>query len=168
MAIEMKQQAAIYDEQRAENEEHVVAHHRALVVDVQAQREKPVIAKDELLRRHKTVARELRQEMEQLEAQVCFRQECICLVGPAMVAHTPWTCSAHAWWIPPQLLTFRGCAHAKLRMQNCSCKTARANLPMQHCTCMVGPAAVAHVPRMCASYRRHWPNVVRRKLGVPI
>ena len=72
MAMEMKEQAAIYEEERAENEEQVQAHHRALVVDVQAQREKPIIAKEEMNRRHKTVARELRREIEQMEAQVCF------------------------------------------------------------------------------------------------
>ena len=61
----------LFDEERADNEGQLQAHNRALVVDVQAQREKPMIAKEELHRRHKTAARELRQEIEQMEAQVC-------------------------------------------------------------------------------------------------
>jgi hypothetical protein len=42
-------------------------HTRALVVDVQAQRDRPAIAKEELARKHRQSARELRHEAEQRE-----------------------------------------------------------------------------------------------------
>ena len=91
-AMEMKVEAAKYNEERAQNEEQVLSHHRALVVDVQTQREKPVIAKEDLARNNKTNARELRQEIQQMEAQVRHQPS----VSP----------SAHAFrmpaaWYPP-------------------------------------------------------------------
>lgn len=69
-AIVMKAEAKRGEEERAEAEEERQAQHRALVVDVQSQRDRPALAKEEVARKHRTAARELRLEIEQAESQV--------------------------------------------------------------------------------------------------
>eukprot|EP00322_Chrysochromulina_rotalis_P009387 CAMPEP_0115870994 /NCGR_PEP_ID=MMETSP0287-20121206/22628_1 /TAXON_ID=412157 /ORGANISM="Chrysochromulina rotalis, Strain UIO044" /LENGTH=790 /DNA_ID=CAMNT_0003325763 /DNA_START=282 /DNA_END=2650 /DNA_ORIENTATION=- len=67
-AMAMKAEAAKSGEQRHKAEEKLQARHRAVVAEVHSQRDRPMLAKEEMERQHKRDARELRQEMEQLEA----------------------------------------------------------------------------------------------------
>jgi len=68
-AMAMKVDAARADVRRQAAEEQLHARHRAVVAEVQGQRDRPVIAKDEVARKNKREARELRQDIEQMEAQ---------------------------------------------------------------------------------------------------
>lgn len=68
VAMALKAEAANALEEKAGKEEERQAQQRALVMDVQAQREKPVQAKYELAKQHRKQARELREEISRSEA----------------------------------------------------------------------------------------------------
>lgn len=70
LAMSMKVAAARADGERQQAEEQRQAEHRALVADVQSQRDRPMIARRDVERKNKTGARELRQEIQQMEAQL--------------------------------------------------------------------------------------------------
>merc|ERR1719181_893419 len=71
----MKAAARRGEEERVQAEHKRQSAAKALVVDVQAQREKPVQAKLDLARKHRATARELRQEIEQAEAQAAAERK---------------------------------------------------------------------------------------------
>jgi len=65
----LKQEAAANNTKRAHQEEQRRTHQRAIVMDVQSQREKPAQAAEDVARENHAKAQELRQEMEALAAK---------------------------------------------------------------------------------------------------
>lgn len=68
LAMRLKAEAARALDKKAEEEEALSSHQRALVEHVKEQREKPAQAKLDLAKQHRAQARLLRQEISQLEA----------------------------------------------------------------------------------------------------
>jgi len=67
-AMAMKVDAARAEEQRQAAEEKLQARHKAVVAEVQSRRDRPLIAKEEVVQKNKKDARVLRSEIEQMEA----------------------------------------------------------------------------------------------------
>ena len=70
VAMVIKASAAKAQEEREEAEMRLQEQHRELVADIQSQRDRPTLAKQEVARKHRTNAREMRQEMSEREAEV--------------------------------------------------------------------------------------------------
>jgi len=68
LGMQMKADAKAAEEVRQAAEERLQARHKAVVAEVQGQRDRPAIAKEGVSRKNKADARELRMEIEQMEA----------------------------------------------------------------------------------------------------
>jgi hypothetical protein len=66
----IKANAAKAQVEREGAELRLQEQHRELVAEVQSQRDRPTLAKQEVERKHRTNAREMRQEMSEREAEV--------------------------------------------------------------------------------------------------
>ena len=70
VAMGIKAHAAKAQAEREGAELRLQEQHRELVADIQSQRDRPTIAKQEMARKHRTTAREMKQDMSEREAEV--------------------------------------------------------------------------------------------------